>query len=105
MLKVDGLEKFEGTQVHYRVRNPADFAGKNLVVVGGGVHGKGGAGLVGPKLGAGTIDRFVGAVTGVEDVVVKTGRGKAGRLDCAVDQVLVVGIGGAAATSRVVIAV
>jgi len=35
-LKVDGLEKFEGTQVHYRVRNPADFAGKNLVIVGGG---------------------------------------------------------------------
>jgi thioredoxin reductase (NADPH) len=35
-LKVDGLEKFEGTQVHYRVKNPADFEGKNLVVVGGG---------------------------------------------------------------------
>jgi thioredoxin reductase (NADPH) len=35
-LKVDGLEKFEGTQVHYRVKNPADFVGKNLVIVGGG---------------------------------------------------------------------
>lgn len=35
-LKVDGLEKFEGSQLFYRVRNPADFAGKNLVVVGGG---------------------------------------------------------------------
>ncbi len=35
-LKVDGLDKFEGTQLHYRVKNPADFAGKNLVVVGGG---------------------------------------------------------------------
>ena len=35
-LKVDGLEQFEGTQVHYRVKNPADFAGKNLVIVGGG---------------------------------------------------------------------
>ena len=35
-LKVDGLEKFDGTQLHYRVRNPAQFAGKNLVVVGGG---------------------------------------------------------------------
>jgi thioredoxin reductase (NADPH) len=35
-LKVDGLEKFEGTQVHYRVKNPADFAGRNLVIVGGG---------------------------------------------------------------------
>lgn len=35
-LKVDGLEKFEGSQVFYRVKNPADFAGKNLVIVGGG---------------------------------------------------------------------
>lgn len=35
-LKVEGLEKFEGSQLFYRVRNPADFAGKNLIVVGGG---------------------------------------------------------------------
>lgn len=35
-LKIDGLDKFEGTQLHYRVKNPADFAGKNLVIVGGG---------------------------------------------------------------------
>jgi len=35
-LKVDGLGRFDDTQVHYRVRNPADFAGKNLVIVGGG---------------------------------------------------------------------
>jgi thioredoxin reductase (NADPH) len=35
-LKVDGLEKFEGEQVFYRVKNPADFARKNLVIVGGG---------------------------------------------------------------------
>jgi thioredoxin reductase (NADPH) len=35
-LKVEGLEKFDGTQLFYRVRNPADFAGKNLVIVGGG---------------------------------------------------------------------
>lgn len=35
-LKVDGLEKFEGTQLHYRVKNPSQFAGKNLVIVGGG---------------------------------------------------------------------
>ncbi len=35
-LKVDGLDKFEGTQLFYRVKNPADFAGKNLVIVGGG---------------------------------------------------------------------
>ncbi len=35
-LRVDGLDKFEGTQLHYRVKNPADFAGKQLVIVGGG---------------------------------------------------------------------
>jgi len=35
-LKVDGIEKYDGTQLHYRVRNPEQFAGKNLVVVGGG---------------------------------------------------------------------
>ena len=35
-LKLDGLEKFQDTQLHYRVRNPAQFAGKNLVIVGGG---------------------------------------------------------------------
>lgn len=35
-LKVEGLDKFEGTQLFYRVKNPADFAGKNLMIVGGG---------------------------------------------------------------------
>jgi thioredoxin reductase (NADPH) len=35
-LKVDGIEKFDGTQLFYRVKSPADFAGKNLVIVGGG---------------------------------------------------------------------
>jgi thioredoxin reductase (NADPH) len=36
LLKVEGLDKHEGSQLFYRVRNPADFAGKNLVIVGGG---------------------------------------------------------------------
>lgn len=36
LLKVDGLEKFTDTQLFYRVKNPAQFAGKNLVIVGGG---------------------------------------------------------------------
>jgi len=35
-LKVDGLDKFDGSQLFYRVKNPADFAGKNLLIVGGG---------------------------------------------------------------------
>lgn len=36
LLKVDGLDQFDGSQLFYRVKNPADFAGKNLVIVGGG---------------------------------------------------------------------
>jgi len=35
-LKVDGIERFADTQLFYRVKNPAAFAGKDLVVVGGG---------------------------------------------------------------------
>ena len=35
-LKVEGLERYDDTQVFYRVREPAKFAGKNLVIVGGG---------------------------------------------------------------------
>jgi thioredoxin reductase (NADPH) len=36
LLKVEGLDKYDGSQLHYRVRNPSQFAGKNLVIVGGG---------------------------------------------------------------------
>ena len=36
LLRVEGLDKFDGSQLFYRVRNPASFAGKNLVIVGGG---------------------------------------------------------------------
>jgi thioredoxin reductase (NADPH) len=36
LLKVDGLDKYTDTQLFYHVRNPAQFAGKNLVIVGGG---------------------------------------------------------------------
>jgi len=35
-LKVEGLDVFEGSQLFYSVKNPDDFAGKNLVIVGGG---------------------------------------------------------------------
>ena len=35
-LKVEGLDKFEGTQLFYRVKNPAGFAGQYLMIVGGG---------------------------------------------------------------------
>ncbi|GJI95502.1 ferredoxin--NADP reductase [Duganella caerulea] len=35
-LKVDGIEVFEGSQLHYKVKDPAIFEGKNLVICGGG---------------------------------------------------------------------
>ncbi|MBZ2208701.1 NAD(P)/FAD-dependent oxidoreductase [Massilia soli] len=35
-LKVDGIEAFDGSQLHYRVKDPSIFDGKNLVVCGGG---------------------------------------------------------------------
>jgi thioredoxin reductase (NADPH) len=35
-IKVDGIERFEGSQLFYRVKDPARFAGKNLVICGGG---------------------------------------------------------------------
>jgi thioredoxin reductase (NADPH) len=36
MLKVPEIEQFLGSQLFYRVRNPAAFHGKNLVIAGGG---------------------------------------------------------------------
>lgn len=35
-LRVEGLDAYEDAQLFYRVRKPEDFAGKNLVIVGGG---------------------------------------------------------------------
>ncbi len=35
-IKVDGIEQFENKQLFYRVKNPDQFMGKNLVIVGGG---------------------------------------------------------------------
>jgi thioredoxin reductase (NADPH) len=36
LLRVDGLDAYTDTQLHYRVRDPALFKDKNLLVVGGG---------------------------------------------------------------------
>jgi len=36
LLKIDGIDKYLDRQLFYRVRNPAQFAGRNLVIVGGG---------------------------------------------------------------------
>ncbi|MBP0600192.1 NAD(P)/FAD-dependent oxidoreductase [Herbaspirillum sp. LeCh32-8] len=35
-LKVEGIEQFENSQVFYRVKDPAKFEGKNIVICGGG---------------------------------------------------------------------
>jgi thioredoxin reductase (NADPH) len=35
-LRVEGIERFEGRQLFYRVREPARFHGRNLVICGGG---------------------------------------------------------------------
>ncbi|MDA0707147.1 MAG: NAD(P)/FAD-dependent oxidoreductase [Proteobacteria bacterium] len=35
-IRLDGLEDFEATSVHYRVRNPEQFADKDVVILGGG---------------------------------------------------------------------
>jgi thioredoxin reductase (NADPH) len=35
-IKVDGIEKFDNSQLFYRVKDPALFEGKNLVICGGG---------------------------------------------------------------------
>ncbi|MBA3254609.1 MAG: NAD(P)/FAD-dependent oxidoreductase [Pseudomonadota bacterium] len=35
-LKVEGIDRFAGTQLHYRVKDPVQFAGKRLVIAGGG---------------------------------------------------------------------
>ena len=35
-LKVEGIDRFAGTQLHYRVKDPAQFVGKHLVIAGGG---------------------------------------------------------------------
>lgn len=35
-LKAEGIERFEERQLFYRVRDPADFAGRHLAIVGGG---------------------------------------------------------------------
>jgi thioredoxin reductase (NADPH) len=35
-IRLDGLEAFENTSVYYRVRDPEQFAGKDIVILGGG---------------------------------------------------------------------
>ncbi|MEO0421548.1 MAG: NAD(P)/FAD-dependent oxidoreductase [Pseudomonadota bacterium] len=35
-LRVEGADRYEGEQIHYKVSNPDQYAGKHLVVMGGG---------------------------------------------------------------------
>nr|WP_315596960.1 NAD(P)/FAD-dependent oxidoreductase [uncultured Cupriavidus sp.] len=36
LVKVEGIDKFDGKQLFYRVKDPSRFHGRNLVIVGGG---------------------------------------------------------------------
>lgn len=36
LLKIDGIEKFEGSQLFYRVKEPAQLFDKNIIICGGG---------------------------------------------------------------------
>ncbi len=36
LLRVDGIDRFHGTQLFYRVKDPTQFHGKHLVICGGG---------------------------------------------------------------------
>ena len=35
-LRIEGIDRFAGSQLHYRVKDPAQFHGKDLVIAGGG---------------------------------------------------------------------
>jgi len=35
-LRLDGIDELEGSSIHYRVRDPEQFAGKKIVICGGG---------------------------------------------------------------------
>jgi thioredoxin reductase (NADPH) len=36
LLRVEGIDRFNDTQLFYRVKSPDQFAGKNLIIIGGG---------------------------------------------------------------------
>jgi thioredoxin reductase (NADPH) len=36
LVPLDGIDRFDGTQVFYRVKDPEQFLGKNMVICGGG---------------------------------------------------------------------
>ena len=48
-LHLEGADALEGTQLHYQVREPAQFAGQRLVVLGGGDSALDWALALGPK--------------------------------------------------------
>ena len=52
---VEGAEALEGSQIHYHVKDPADFAGKRLVIFGGGDSALDWALALGPKAAALTL--------------------------------------------------
>jgi thioredoxin reductase (NADPH) len=54
-LSVDGAAAFDGAQVHYKVRNAADFHGKRLAIFGGGDSALDWTNDLGPKAAALTL--------------------------------------------------
>ncbi len=64
-LAVEGVESFEGKQVHYKISNVADFHGRDLVIFGGG-------GAKGLEPGAGASARRVSRCPGLSRAAART---------------------------------
>jgi thioredoxin reductase (NADPH) len=77
---VEGAEALEGNQIHYHVKDPADFAGKRLVIFGGGDSALDWALALGPKAAALTLvhrrDEYRAAAASVALLKERAGRGE-----------------------------
>ena len=77
---VDGADALEGTQIHYHVKDPGIFAGKRLVIFGGGDSALDWALALGPKAAALTLvhrrDEYRAAPASVALLKERAGRGE-----------------------------
>ncbi|MCL4781372.1 MAG: NAD(P)/FAD-dependent oxidoreductase, partial [Gammaproteobacteria bacterium] len=77
---VEGADALEGSQIHYHVKDPADFAGKRLVIFGGGDSALDWALALGPKAAALTLvhrrDEYRAAPASVALLKERAGRGE-----------------------------
>jgi len=80
-VRIPGIEKFENTQLYYRVREPESHAGKDLVVLGGGDSALDWAIELAPIAKSLTLvnrtDRFRAAASSVEKLQAMANEGKA----------------------------